>query len=666
MPDQVFINCLPDDKPIADEIEKRLKLTGISYYTSPAEPDPNLQKEMVEKIQEIAATKGCMVCIITQKAVTNSLFISNIQLMCETARNARVVVKYPIEEVENDQGIRLFDSQAYQVRKSRRAEEDISAIIQRINQIINPPDRNLWQIISRIISRKALTVLLIAVALMAVVGTVLFNFVHQAPRAAVLPTLTPVLIYVPFSGQSQNAGLRVYAQNVPFNKPTSDPAAEAPFAFKPAHVLMEDNFNNPAFDGSYDGEKWANDYNRLQSALGLAMYQANGVLQVAVASTGEQEGSVDLVSKYMFTLQQMTYLGYRFRLNGYQGVIQENTFVHGNFSYQFNDLPDISMIQFDGLTQKLQTNTSEFTIDSRWHTIEMVSQTDLKIIDLYLDGKKINSLTLTDGQADRWMHAVFSMYSSVTSDWTGLQFDDIIFGGDDPVNPMLQPEQAAYRFTPDTIALQEDFTSALSEGVLNDGSQFVTQSGGTLAFHIPAGQDQKSIKLLFPAGSRNQYNYYATRFRFTSPEDDTWAAWASIYLRVNTKTLDPQLKYMDPNDLFMEAIRHEYTFRGSYGINNSLPWCIYGQNRLPGNWHTLEMMVRPPDGNSKTNTAFFWVDGGLLGEASLQPGPANLPDPNTPMQALIVVDGGNYRQKDLSGEIDDLVIGTISSDKIKE
>jgi len=666
MPEQVFINCAPEDSQIAEEIEKRLELAGIFFYAAPVRVNPVIQKEMVEKIRDIAAGQGCMVCIISQKAVTDSLFVSNIHLMCETARNSRVLVKYQVEDLENDQSIRLFDSQAYLVKRTGRAGEDISVIIKRINQIFHPSPRDVYQILSGIISRKALTRLLTIVAVAAVAATVLFNFVHKAPPAPTLPTPTPVLLYTPFIGQSQDAGLRVAALSFPENKPATDPAVEALFAFKPAHVFMQDDFNNPAFDASYDGQKWTNNYNRLESAPGIAINQANGVLQLAVAPTGEQQGYLALSSKYMFNPQQVTYVGYRFRINEYKGVKQENSFVSGGFSYQFTDLPDIFNIQFDGFSQKLQFNNSEIELGSRWHTVEMVSQTDRHFIDIFLDGKKINSLSLDEGQFDRWMHAVFSLYVSKTNNWVSMQIDDVIFGGDDSNTPAFRPEDAPYRFTPDTVALHEDFSTPLPDQNINIGSEFVTQPGGVLSFRIPSGQDEQNIKLLFPTKPINVNNYYATRFRFTSPDDDYWAASAGFYLIVLNQNQFTKDKPINPYNLFISAIRHDYTFGGGYGISGGMPGYPFGQNRPPGSWHTLEMIIKPPDGNSQTYAVFYWVDGALLGVGHMQEDPGPILDANAPLVALIRIDSGIYRQEVFSGEIDGLVIGTIASDKIKE
>jgi hypothetical protein len=577
-----------------------------------------------------------------------------------------VLVNYTVEALESDQNILLFASQAYQVKNTGNGSSDISIIIKRINLIIHPPARNVFQILSGIISKKVLVRLAIAVGLVGIFAVLFKNYVQGSSAAANLRTPTPVLIYAPFSGQSQNAGLSVDTSQPPDFKPEGDPAVEAPFAFKPAQIYMQDDFNNPAFDNSYDGHKWMNNYNRLESAPGTVIRQANGVLQLTVAPTGEQQTYMDLQSKYMFSPQKITYLGFRFRINDYLGKIQANTFADGNLTYQYADISDIGNLQIDILAKNLNIDKTGMALGSGWHALEMVSQKDAHLIDIFLDGKKIHTLSLDDGQFDRWGHANFGLSATHTTDWVSLQFDDIIFGGDTPINQALRPEDVPYRFTPDTVALHEDFSTPLPQQVLNQTGPFVTQAGGLLSFRIPAGQDEQYFELVFPTGPLNQDNYYATRFRFTSPDSNYWAASAGLELGVINQNQYSNNKPVNPYNLFISVVRHEYGFTGSYGNYGSVVDYPFGQGRSPGSWHTLEMIVKPPDGNSQTYTGFYWVDGNLLATVSMQPDPTPLLDANTPLKALLMVNSGSYRQEVLSGDVDDLVIGTIAGDKIKE
>jgi hypothetical protein len=652
MPEQVFLNCLPEDIPLAKGIDERLKQAGISFYAAPASLSPAIQKEMVEKIQSIGAAHGCMVCILSQKAISNSLFISNIQLMCETARSGRVLVKYQVEELASDQSIRLFGSQAYQVKNTGHPAEDISGIIKRVNQIIHPPARNIFQLLTGIISRRALIGLVSAFAVLGVIASVFFNYSQKAPPAPVLPAPTPVIIYPPFSGQSQNAGLTVDARFVPSYKPVTDPVIEAPFFFKPGTILEQDDFKDPAFNNSFDGRKWNLNHFMLDDIASMAVTQTNGVLQIAVAPAGIQPVSLTLESKYLFNPDQVTYLGYRFRLNDYQGKLQNNTVFTGNFYY--------GDIGFNGQSQRLE-DEQKTALGSRWHTVEMLSEKDKHFVDVFLDGKQIKTLTFDDVQLVQWTQCVFTLNAANTTDWARIQIDEVVFGADAPLPEALQPENAPYRFTPDTIDVHEDFkTQSIHPFVIQDAG-FITQANGVLTFNFPSGKDDERIRIEFPGKPINEDNYYATRFRFTSPDNNAWADWASFYIGlVNKNFQDPQ-----GFNLFIGTLRREYNFQGMYGLNGIVNAFAYNQGVQPGIWHTLEMVIRPPADSSQQYTLYYWVDGYLLGKGNLQD-PAPFLDKNVPLVASIQIDSGAYRQNVFSGEINDLVIGTLASDKIQE
>jgi len=660
MLEQVFINCVLEDTPIAEEIEKRLDLVGISFYVAPTSSSPAVEKELVEKIQAIAAGNGCMVCILSQKAIVNSLFISNIQLMCETARNARVLVNYPLERLENDQNILLFASQAFQVNKSGRIAEDLSRIIHRINQIVHPPAKDILQLFSGIISRRALIRLLLAVAALGVIASVFFNNSQKATPVPVQPTSTPALIFTPFSGQSQNRGLTQDARYVPDYKPDGDPAVAAPFYFKPGAVFEQEDFNDPAFNNSYDQQKWSFS-SILNDVSSMAVTQTNGILQLAMAPLVNQNISLVLRMKYLYNRQQVIYLGYRFRLNDYQGKILGNTSLHGHFFDQYTGPESyIDTIQLDGLSQDLIGEASGIALGSRWHTVEMVSQEDRHFVDVFLDGKKIKALSFSDEQLNRWTNYTFAMDITNTTDWVRIQIDKIVFGGDQPLPVALQPEQAPYRFTPDSVDVHEGFSTQGNQQAFGSGAEFVTQSNGVLSFRIPAGKENQVIGFDLPGKPVNEDNYYATRFRFTSPDDNTWADFSYFFL--GTHKINPPLG--DAGELSIGTFRG-YDFQGHFGSYQAIDIPGFNLNTQAGRWHTLEMLIKPPDGTSQQYTAIYWVDGYLLGKVPIQD-PTPFLDTKNPPAPYIQISGGSYRQNIFSGEIDDLVIGTIASDKIKE
>jgi len=659
MQEQVFINCVPEDLPLLEGIKKRLELAGLPVYVPPAALDPVIQNEMVEKIKGIAAVHGCMLCILSNRAVTNSLFISNIQLMCESARTGRVLVHYQVEPLENDQNIRLFASQAFQVKGSGHPAEDTSKIIRRIHQVLHPPSRNIFQFLSQQLSRKAIIRLFIAALILGVIGSIWFNARKPAPVAPLLSTPTAVVLYDPFSGQSQDAGLTVDARYVPDYRQETDPALEAPFTFQPATILERQDFNDPTFEHTYDGKKWFFSY-MLDDMSSIAVNQTNGVLQLAVAPVGDQQLTLDLNSKYLFNLEQLPYLGYRFRLDNYQGMITDNTIFNCVFFSAPGEALSDPNFGFDGISQMLSDNPDIF-LGSRWHTVEMLSQVDKHFVDIYLDGKKIRTVSFNDQQLLLWRRYAFNLYVSNTSDWVRIQIDEVIFGADQPLAKTLLPEEAPYRFTPDMSDLHEDFGSGAYQQALVLGGEYVTQSGGVLSFLFPPGKDDPSIRLQFPGKPVNENNYYAARFRFTSPDDNYWANWAGLYIGLENQNFQSPQGY----SLYLGTLRRELHFQGNSGKNDGANAPAYNQNAQPGNWHTLEMIIKPPEGGSQAYTVFYWVDGYLLGKSILQD-PDNFSDANAPLLATINIFGGSYRQEVFSGEIDDLVIGTIASDKIKE
>ena len=661
MPEQVFINCIPEDRQVAEEIEKRLEVAGIPYFVQPAQPGPAVQKEAVEKIQAIAASKGGMLCILTQKAISDSLFISNIQLMCETAPNARVLVYYSIEQLEDDRNIRLFTAQATLVKSSGRAEQDVSRVIQKINQIIHPPEREFLPLFSRIISRRTLIGLLSVMVVLGVIASIFFNNSQKAPPAPIQPTSTPQLLFTPFSGQSQNRGFSQDVRSVPDYQPEGDPAVDAPFYFKPVSVFEQMDFNDPAYEHTFDGQKWSFS-SILNDVSSMAVTQTNGVLQMALAPIGNNPLSLVLGSKYSYTLQQVTYLGVRFRLNDYNGRKQENTSLHAHFFDQM-DGPQayVDAIDLDGLSQVVINGSSSIPLGSRWHALELVSQNDRHFVDVNLDGKKINTLTFNDDQLSRWMHFTFALDISNTTDWMRMQIDTVVYGGDQPFPLTLKPADAPYRFTPDTIDLHEDFASGVNQLAFSSGAEFVTQSNGVISFQIPAGRDNQVIRYDLPTKPLNQDNYYATRFRFTSPNDNYWANYAYFFLGIENKNHSPG----SGSDLVIGTFRNGNDFQGHFGTNQAIDEINWNQNSQPGYWHTLEMIFEPPDGPSQTYTAAYWVDGFLMGKASI-PNSEHYLDANATLVAYLQISGGSDRQNVFSGEIDDLVIGKIASDKLQE
>lgn len=381
---------------------------------------------------------------------------------------------------------------------------------------------------------------------------------------------------------------------------------------------------------------------------------------MAVAPVGDQPVTLELESKYLFNPDQLTYLGYRFRVEDYQGRKQDNTVLKGTFSFISGNTTSNPNIEIIGTTQKLG-NSKNVDLGSRWHTIEMVSQEDKQKVSVYLDGMKLWNLSLDDVQLISWERVIISLMAANTTDWIRIQIDEIVFGSDQPLPEARLSEMAPYRFTPDKVDLHEDYSRPDYQPYLVQGSGYVHLSGGVLSFSFPKGKDDQFIRLEMPGKPISEINYYATRFRFTTPDDNAWSNWAGFFIGLTNKAFQTP----DGFDLIIGSMRSEYNFQGQYGRNGIVNAFAYNQSAQPGIWHTLEMIIKPPTGSSQQYIIYYWVDGYLLGNGYLDD-PTPFLDVNAPLFWIIQINSGNYRQNGLSGEIDDLVIGSIASDRIME
>jgi hypothetical protein len=260
------------------------------------------------------------------------------------------------------------------------------------------------------------------------------------------------------------------------------------------------------------------------------------------------------------------------------------------------------------------------------------------------------------------MYYSFSLEAANTNSWVSMQIDEVLFGSDLPYSEARSPENAPYRFTPDTVFLHEDFETQAYLQTVEKGAEFFSQSGSVLSFRFPTGKDDLYQQLQFPTKPINEINYYAARFRFTSPDDDYWSSNATIYFGLENQA---EITSPDGFDLRIGVIRREFSFRARTGLYGWLPSFAYDQNARTGDWHTLEMVIASPASNSQPYTVFYWMDGSLMGKSSLED-PAQFLDAKAPMTATIQIWSGSDRHNTLSGEIDELIIGTIARYMAKE
>lgn len=674
MTEKVFINYVPDDIDVARSVKKQLEQVGISCYLPPTETNPVVNLEIVEKIKQIGGDQGCMLFIFSEKASASSVFISNIQLMSEVAGKNRVLIRYQVEDVKNDQQVRLFYSQAHHIINRNDLVNETAQIIRWVNKIteqeMQPVSKNPLRILFQTISKNVIIGLVVAVIFVSVAAAVIYNLINPfastsvQPTPVVLPTLTPtpVVMYVPFSGESKDSGLSVDARFVPSYLPEKDPAMEAPFSYKPKYILVQDDFSDPKYENSYNGAIWAVNWG-LDEIGSMDVSQMNGILQLAVAPQLERQTELRLDSRLLYTPDQCTYLAYRFRMDDYQGIKQPNTNVIVNAVFQLtkeNSL-EANFNLIDQSFSGFQTGDSKSTLDSDWHTLEIISQAEKQNIDIYLDGKKVGTRSLNQIQSKSWMNYVFFLSVSNTNDWVRFQLDEIIFGASEPISEKELPEDVPYHFTPSQVDYQENFDTQAYQQFLVNGNSYVKINNGVLEFNIPSGKEDIGIGLEVPISSTSETNYLATRYRYTSPNTDYWSNWGGFTLLL----FNPSFQNPEGYSPQIEVTRLDERFAGWSCQSCGLQVNAYIVNSQPSQWHTLEMVMKRSVSNSNQYRIAFWIDGNLLGEDELSDAEKFLNESEN-LFAAIRINSGRNRHEAFSGEIDNLTTGFLDPTKAQE
>ena len=258
-------------------------------------------------------------------------------------------------------------------------------------------------------------------------------------------------------------------------------------------------------------------------------------------------------------------------------------------------------------------------------------------------------------EAIRWLRPAIGLGVSNTDDWAGLQLDSVVFGGEASIPSRLDVSGAPYRFTPEKVAFHQDFSAALPQENIQEGAQFIGQAPGALTISLPAGSDPEKTMLRFPTRPIDETNYYGIRYRFTGSNDNLWDPWASFHI----KLVNVAEEKKDTFDISFGNFRQSGTYGANFGLNMSMAQYPFGQNVASNFWHTLELTITPPDGQSDVYHGYFWADEALLGERDLGGDPARVLGPAAPLILNVNLISNGNRQVPLAVEIDDLVAGSL-------
>lgn len=657
MPGVLFINCMSQDQPRFEPLRLRLLQAGIPFHLPPPVTSPQVQQEVVETIRQTAISGGGMVCLLSQAALADPAYISNIQWMCENARSRKALIFFPLERLGDNQSIRLFAPQAIQVRPSRRPETDLRRLTRAIHTVLNPRPAGLFGYLSAQFSPRLLRSLLIATLVVGIVSAATHVALNSRPSGPIPPTPTPVVMLPPFSGESITAGLEVDPGNPPEQAPDTAPEKAAPFTFQPAAVISRQTFDEDTYDGDFDRRAWMVADNRMEGQYGVYARQRDGVLNLQLAPVPGRQVFGTLDSTHLFKLQDLSYLGIRFRLGPYQGTVRDGTYGNGQLQLQTIDLPQVNLLDWNVLDQ----GTRSTILGTAWHVLELRRLSTRAQAEVYLDGNKIDNIDFSEAGPFRWMRLVVTLGATNTDNWVGMQIDEVLFGSDEPIPSRLEASGAPFHFTPETILLHQDFNAPLPAENIQAGAGYVSHVAGSASLQVPSGEEKSGVMLRFPTRPIDEINYYAARFRFTSEEGNPWNAWSSFHIKIG----DGNKYWEDKFDISFGYFPSSDTFGVSFGIMNGLAQYPFNFAEQPI-WHTFEMIIQPPRTEGGGYVGWFWADGGLLGQTTLRDDPSRLLDPQAAYILNVNLASEGSRQNPFSVELDDLIIGTLPPEMIPE
>ncbi len=633
MSEAIFINCIADDRPLAEALAGELARAGLACCLPPSELTVQANNAMVATIRRIAEQNGILIALLSPAAEQDAVFLSNLQLMSEAAhtRQALLIVRIGVQHQER--ALQLFYSQALVLRVGQNPQQHLARIVHHAQQLLGQatapqPQRRLNPLLGWLLALLVILLSLVAAA----------QYTRpRSPTTQPTVTATPVLLYIPFGEQTNDMGLEVDVRSLPPDPPPTD-AAQAAFAFSSPVLLELQDFSNPAMDGSYDGSAWNINYDSFADIERFAVLQSDGVLRVAIAPQAQQS-DFTLFSRYGFSLQQLNYIGMRVRILPYTGQRYESTAI--GWSLGLNSSGGFtSLAYFDMLRKPLSEG---------WHTLELRRSASADEVTLYLDGSPLGSTALKNPlDAQRLLQLTLSVRTFNTTDWVELQLDEVRFGADAPLPQAQDPQQAVTRFQPQVTLWEETFADVdLLPARLQGPDGTFSFADGRLRFEIAP---KTGAEMVVPGRTLKEANYWAVRYRLTNPTADPWEVWSSLSLSLRNAN--------DPFSLTFNLPRDGYNFAGWSGPNTGLSInALSPLARQPELWHTMEVFVQPLGSGEALFQVQYWWDGILIGIERIQQAELFV-DANAPLELVLHFSTDSSTQP-LRGEIDNWLIGQL-------
>jgi hypothetical protein len=662
---QIFINCVTEDRKTGELIAAQLAKSEISYFFPADDENLATTQLMVEKIDEIDTSNGIMIAVLSKNALQKPLFISNIQYMCEKAGKKRVVILYRIDDIAKENPVALYYPQAVHIRAKKNSTSDFEKIIINSKRLLGM-DTPRTIIPQRLPTAKIKRWFIATAILSFLAGAIIFFWqgINQS-NATTTPENTPVItstptqstLFEPFSDMSINQGIKVNPLPVAFYQATESPAAIAPFTHQSRQPDKVITFTDPKFENAVDTQNFQPLFNGLINKDIFLLKQVNGVLQVSSSGQDGQNHNLSVSIPHIYQLKNLSYISIRFCLADYQGWTVEGE--ESYLDFFMDDLRDDrtkNLFSISPNRQNMFINDNEFFLGTKWHTLEMTIEPGMTNLDFilqyYLDGELVVTDSIQSSPEPNQAEQLgFNLRTNATTDWFSIFINEINFGLNSPSPSRQNAEDVTYHFNPDNIFYKTGFDDTSVTRYIDGSPENRWFNDGKLIISQPPWGNNQGVSVHFSTKSYSDVNYYAIKFRFTS-EPDPWVSWESFNLALGNNANG----YIDNPINFNIDVLNKSIAVGSpienTGINGS------PENIAVGDWHTLELLIYPKD---STFYGQYWYDDNLIVDQEVATS-----EPSLPMKAEFMFGIGFSSHLPYNSEIDDITLGYVSDPSVQQ
>lgn len=646
----IFLNHVPEDKAVAERLKAQLQKSGFSVVMPDEVANLQAMDRLLKDIETVTENNGLMVLVLSKHAVKNNLLISNTQYFCELAGKRQTLLICKIEEVPRENPVALYYPRAVTVNASSDEEKWMPKVLACARQLAGLPGSSFTS--PKRISKRTLQRLSIAVAILAIlggIGSFFLDFYKERQaiiEAAEAAAQAPVMINEPFQNESIDQGLVVDQRSLPSYTAEGDPSADAPFSFEPTFIHQQFTFDDPQFENVLDYSMIGIQNVSIREEDFRLVNQQKGVLHIAATTSEEITQSINLPINYYFSTSDVNYVGVRFRIDPYVGWTQADKPIMGIIG-----LNELSMGVLDFSTQTLSSSDNTVFIGTNWHTLEARIFPEDNLINVFLDGKLFAHLREIPAP-DQVVNLRFFLEMQYSTDWANLFVDEIIIGGDAPLDPITKPEEIQFNFTIDEPAYQYTFddTSIYEFIIENSGSAIV--SDGILTVHFEQGRNDQFMTIQIPSSSIDRINYYALKYRIVETPVKLWTYNGSLDMRLKENKAESTNLVSYQTSLHSAELRMQSQTQENGQIDGQV------ENPQDGGWHTLEMLLLPAGNSPAQFKVQFWFDHFLIREQDLQ-NPESLIGGSSPLVMRYTVSGGDLSFGPITLELDDLTSGYV-------